>query len=136
MPVYNCIIPDDSLSSEKRDNIAKAFTDIHCGLTDAPRDFVHVFFHETSNTSDSTYATPYYLDAINRAGRPPELVRRLKQELMQAFCKIAGVSADQMGARIVESPAAWAMEGGAILPEPGEEGAEWYHADSENQQDS
>ena len=130
MPVYSCIVPAGTVSVETRTKIAEAFTDIHCRLTDAPRSFVHVFFRETPPGSDSGFETPYYLDAINRAGRPPQLVVRLKKELMEAFAEIANIPSEQLAARIVESPAAWAMEGGAILPEPGEEGKEWYSSHS------
>ena len=90
------------------------------------RSFVHVFFKEIPEGADSGYDTPHYIDAGNRAGRPAEVVLKLKNDLRQAYAENAGVSLDQVGARIVEGPARWSMEGGHILPEPGQEGAEWY----------
>ena len=47
MPHYRCFIPQDALSFDQRQEIALAFTDIHCGSTGAPRSFVSVTFLET-----------------------------------------------------------------------------------------
>ena len=126
MPVYNCIAPVGAVPVEARPKIAKAFTDIHCDSTGAPRSFVHVFFKETAAGADSGFDSEHYIDARNRAGRKAEVVLKLKNDLRQAYAEHAGVSVDKVGARIIEGPARWSMEGGHILPEPGQEGAEWY----------
>ena len=39
MPFYRCIIPKDSLDYGERHKIAKAFTDVHCGISAAPTSF-------------------------------------------------------------------------------------------------
>lgn len=124
MPFYRCLVPKDSLSFEQRQQVARAFTDIHCGLTGAPRNFVHVAFF---TNEDSEFAEPYYIDGGNRAGRPAALKEQLLAQLMRAFRDLTGVPADQLGGRITESPASWTMEAGRVLPEPGEEGPEWHH---------
>ena len=126
MPVYNCISPAGAVPVEVRPKIAKAFTDIHCDSTGAPRSFVHVFFKETPEGGDSGFESEHYIDAHNRAGRKPEVVLKLKNDLRQAYAEHAGVPVERVGARIIEGPARWTMEGGHILPEPGQEGAEWY----------
>ena len=126
MPVYNCISPAGTVSLEARPKIAKAFTDIHCDSTGAPRSFVHVFFKETADGADSGFGADHFIDARNRAGRDREVVLKLKEDLRQAYAEHAGVEINHVGARIVEGPARWTMEGGHILPEPGQEGAEWY----------
>ena len=126
MPVYNCIAPVGAVPVEARPKIAKAFTDIHCDSTGAPRSFVHVFFKETAEGADSGFDSEHYIDARNRAGREAEVVLKLKNDLRQAYAEHAGVAVDKVGARIIEGPARWSMEGGHILPEPGQEGAEWY----------
>ena len=130
MPVYNCIAPAGSVSMEARKRIAKAVTDIHCESTNAPRSFVHVFFDETpaDGTNASGIDTPYFIDGVNRAGRKADVVLELKLDLRKAYSEIADVPLEQVGASISEVPASWVMEGGAILPEPGEEGEEWYKA--------
>jgi phenylpyruvate tautomerase PptA (4-oxalocrotonate tautomerase family) len=126
MPNYRCIVPKDSVPFEKRQEIAVAFTDIHCGSTGAPHNFVNVVFEERADGTPSPYSTEYYMDGGNRAGRPEEVKQKLLGDLLQAFCEITGVPRESISGRITESPASWAMEGGAVLPEPGQEGAEWY----------
>ena len=123
MPFYKCIVPADSISFERRRRAAKAFTDIHCESTNAPRNFVHVAFFDNA---DFDFPQPYYIDGGNRAGRPEEVKRKLLADLMGAFRDITGVPDGQLGGRITEGPASWSMEGGHVLPEPGEEGPEWY----------
>ena len=128
MPYYRCIIPKDSLTFEQRQDIALAFTDIHCGNTGAPRGFVSVAFFETPEGEESEFGSAYYLDGGNRAGRPEEVKQQLLADLTQAFSDISGVPAAEIPGRIRENPASWTMEGGFVLPEPGQEGPEWYAA--------
>ena len=128
MPYYRCIIPKDSLTFEQRQDIALAFTDIHCGNTGAPRSFVSVAFFETPEGEESEFGTAYYLDGGNRAGRPEEVKQQLLADLTQAFSDISGVPVEDIPGRIRENPASWTMEGGFVLPEPGQEGPEWYAA--------
>ena len=131
MPYYRCTIPKDALSFDQRQQIARAFTDIHCGSTGAPRSFVSVAFFETDADADAAAAahpTPYYVDGANRAGRPEAVKQQLLSDLTDAFGSIAGVAPGQVAGRITENPASWTMEGGFVLPEPGQEGPEWYAA--------
>ncbi len=123
MPHYRCNVPTGSVAFEQRKQVAKAFTDIHCGSTGAPRSFVHVSFFESD---EAQFDTPYYVDGGNRAGRPEEVKRKLLTDLLSAFAEITGTPRDQLGGRINEAPASWTMEAGFVLPEPGEEGPEWY----------
>ncbi len=123
MPLYRWTVPADSVTYEQRARIALACTDIHCGSTNAPRGFVHVVFNERD---ESKHDTPYYLDGMNRAGRPVEQRDQLLNEMLDSFREITGASADLVGGRITETPAKWTMEGGMVLPEPGEETEEWY----------
>lgn len=127
MPFYRCVIPEGSVSYEQRQAVALAFTDVHCGSTGAPRSFVHVVFDETP---DTRFEQPYFVDGGNRAGRPEALKAQLIDDLVGAFREITGVPAELVGGRITEGPAKWTMEGGMVLPEPGEETAEWYEHDS------
>ena len=75
---------------------------------------------------DSRFDTPYFLDGGNRAGRSEEVKAELLGDLMGAFQEITGVASEDFGGRITEGPAKWTMEGGMVLPEPGEETEEWY----------
>lgn len=128
MPYYRCIIPKDALTFEQRQEIALAFTDIHCGSTGAPRSFVSVAFFETPEGEQSEFGSEYYLDGGNRAGRSEEVKQQLLDDLTRAFSDISGVPTNQIPGRIRENPASWTMEGGFVLPEPGQEGPEWYAA--------
>lgn len=125
MPYYRCAVPKDSIPYDRRAAIAKAFTDVHCGATGAPRSFVHVVFDE----ADDRWDTPYFIDGGNRAGRPEAKKRELLEGLTAAFIEHAGVAPSEVSGRITEGPASWTMEGGKILPEPGEETEEWYAHD-------
>lgn len=128
MPHYRCITPKDALSFTQRQEIARAFTDIHCASTGAPRSFVSVTFIETPPGAASEFGADYYLDGANRAGRPEAVKQQLLADLTQAFGEIANIAPDRIPGRITENPASWTMEGGMVLPEPGQEGAEWYAA--------
>ena len=132
MPYYKCIVPEDSVEFETRKAVAKAFTDIHCGETGAPRSFVHCEFIEYPEGGETGYdsGTPYYMDGGNRAGRPQEVKDQLLSDLLGAFVEITGISRDDIHGRITEGKASQTMEGGFVLPEPGEEGPEWYEHDS------
>ena len=125
MPIYRYKVPQGSVEYETREKIAAEVTDIHCGQTLAPRHFVHVYFDEQPE-GESNFPTRYYLDAINRAGRPKEVKDKLLDDLLNCFVSNTGIARDQISGRIGETPASWAMEGGQVLPEPGQETSEWY----------
>ena len=126
MPFYRCVVPKDSVPYETRKAVAHAFTDVHCGATNAPRSFVHVVFNEYD---ESPWDAPYFIDGGNRAGRPQSKKDELLEGLQAAFAHHTGIARDQISGRITEGPASWSMEGGMVLPDPGEETAEWYEHD-------
>ena len=135
MPFYRCLIPTGSLSFEQRREIAIAFTDVHCGISAAPRNFVNVVFLEVSDGGEIAdshgrgvlkYDTPYFIAGGNRAGRPPEMKEQILGGLIEKFSEIAEVPRDQVSGHISEAPASWTMEAGKILPDPGSETVEWY----------
>ena len=133
MPLYRCIAPPGTIAMEDRPKIAKAFTDVHCEVTGAPRDFVHVFFYDRPSEDQAPGRLPYFIDGANRAGRLPEAREQILAGVKKALSEIAGVSLDQISGRITEAPASWMMEAGEILPEPGKEGAEWFAHSAANQ---
>ena len=130
MPFYRCLIPKASLTYEQREQIAVAFTDVHCGLSTAPRRFVQVVFFETDGSGEVAdshgsgvmrYETPYFIAGGNRAGRSEETKRLILSGLIEKFSEIARVPTNMVSGRITEAPASWTMEAGRILPEPGSE---------------
>ena len=135
MPYYRCLIPKDSLDYDQRSRIATAFADVHCGISAAPRSFVHVAFLEVGGSgvvADShgsgmlEYDTPCFIAGGNRAGRSPEVRAQILNGLMTRFSEIASVPREDVSGHISEVPASWTMEAGQVLPEPGEESADWY----------
>lgn len=120
MPLYRCTSPAGALNDSQRAAIAVAFTDIHCDLTGAPRTFVHVQFH---HQPASAGRTPFGLHAGIRAGRDQSLRESLIQGCVDAVARIANVPPTQISMRTSSTQASWILEGGRVLPEPGEEDA-------------
>lgn len=121
MPVY-------SLTSRKKINdankakLANLFTDVHCGLTGAPEQFVHVLFSDGIPISDGK---DLYIHANVRAGRTKETVAELSKQLVEKSAEIINVPSTQVKINLMEIQPKWCMEGGYIMPEPGEED-EWF----------
>jgi phenylpyruvate tautomerase PptA (4-oxalocrotonate tautomerase family) len=120
MPLYRCTSPQDSLSEAQRSALAQAFTDIHCDLTGAPRTFVHVQFHHHDPQAGRA---AYELHAGIRAGRDRALADAIVARCVAAVADVARVDPGQVSMRTSATPASWILEGGRVLPEPGEEEA-------------
>jgi phenylpyruvate tautomerase PptA (4-oxalocrotonate tautomerase family) len=118
MPLYRCTCPEGRLTDAQRERIAVAFTDIHCELTGAPRTFVHAQFHHRAARPGHP---EFELHAGIRAGRDDVLARRLISRCIEAVAQIANLPSDQIAMRTSSTPASWILEGGRVLPEPGEE---------------
>lgn len=118
MPLYRCSSPKARLDDAQREQIAVAFTDIHCELTGAPRTFVHAQFHHHTPAAGEP---EFVLHAGIRAGRDEELARRLISRCIEAVSRIAQVPPERIRMRTSSTPASWILEGGRVLPEPGEE---------------
>lgn len=125
MPLYRCTSAPDALDDVQRAAVAKAITAIHCSLTGAPPTFVHVQFHhaETFRRSRSGADVRFELHGGIRAGRSPELAEQLVLRCRQAVSAITGAPLDSVTMRTSATPASWILEGGRVLPEPGEEAA-------------
>ena len=118
MPLYRCSSPQGRLSDAQREQIARAFTEIHCDLTGAPPTFVHSQFHH----HEALAGVPeFILHAGIRAGRDEELVSRLIERCTRAVAQIAQTAPERIRMRTSSTPASWILEGGRVLPEPGEE---------------
>ncbi|MGH1492555.1 MAG: tautomerase family protein [Acidimicrobiales bacterium] len=120
MPLYQCYAPPGSLDDEQRVKVAQAITDIHCELTTAPPTFVHVQFHDRNTAGD---AQPIKLSGGIRAGRPDAVTEELVSRISAAVSEIGGLAPDSITMRTTETPASWILEGGRVMPEPGQEAA-------------
>ncbi len=123
MPLYQCHTPHGSLDDEQRAEIAKAITAIHCELTTAPPTFVHVQFHDRGEVDDAETR----LSGGIRAGRPQAVTDELVERISGAVSEIGSIDRSQIRMRTVETPASWILEGGRVMPEPGQEAA-WEQA--------
>lgn len=126
MPLYQCYAPQGSLDDDQREKIAQAITDIHCELTTAPPTFVHVQFHDRKTAGGDQ---PIRLSGGIRAGRPESTTEQLVSRISAAVSEIGGLAPDSITMRTTETPASWILEGGRVMPEPGEEAA-WAAAGS------
>lgn len=122
MPFYRCTVREGLTSVEQREQIAKEIVRVHCDVTAAPPSFVHAFFNEAADTELPEGKAAFVLGSI-RAGRTDDQKARIVAELTTAIANIAGRTEDEVGVVTVDVPSHWVMEGGELLPEPGEEAA-------------
>lgn len=121
MPLYRCAIRKGLTTEEQRARIAREIVRIHCDVTAAPPSFVHAFFRESDELPRGR--TAFVLGAI-RWGRTDQQKDQIVSELTEALAKVIGCDPDETEVVTVDVPSKWNMEGGELLPEPGEE-AEW-----------
>lgn len=126
MPLYICNAAKGAIAPEAKANIAKDITDIHCDVTGAPPAFVHVFFFDGEPFPLVGDAAVQLRGSI-RAGRTTEQKATMREQMTQSVTTHAGVAADSVATELVDVPASWVMEGGDLLPEPGEED-DWLKA--------
>ena len=126
MPLYICNSKPGSIPAEAKPKIAEDVTRIHCDVTGAPAKFVHVFFFENAPNPPLGDTTATLYGQI-RHGRNDEQKAQICAEMKDSILTHAGLSAEQVMAFTTDTPASWVMEGGDILPEPGEEEA-WLAA--------
>jgi phenylpyruvate tautomerase PptA (4-oxalocrotonate tautomerase family) len=123
MPLYRCVVTPRLSSYEQRLAIAEQVTRIHCDVTGGLALFVHTFFVEDDTGMLPADKRALMLGSI-RAGRSAEQKARLVAELEQSLARILALAGDQVAVVTVDVPARWVMEGGDLLPEPGDE-ADW-----------
>ncbi|MEV6171976.1 tautomerase family protein [Streptomyces sp. NPDC051954] len=127
MPVYTCTTALGSLTGESRALLAAEITRIHADINHVPPAYVNVVFSELP--SDSVFtggqpASPLILTGWVRRGHPQKEATRLAVELSSAVARVSGVDESHIMVVLQDSPAGSAVEGGRVLPEPGEE-KEW-----------
>ncbi|MCZ0986830.1 tautomerase family protein [Streptomyces diastatochromogenes] len=127
MPVYTCTAAQGSLTSDLKARLAAEITRIHADINHVPPAYVNVVFSDLP--ADSVFAggrpaTPLILTGWVRRGHPQEEATRLALELSSATARISGVDESRIMVVLQDSPARSAVEGGHVLPEPGEE-REW-----------
>jgi len=123
MPLYRCAVREGLSTEAQRARIAKDVVRVHCGVTGAPASFVHAFFSELPAVELPGGKAAFVLGSI-RSGRNAEQKARIASELSSSMAEALGCGEDEVAVVTADVPARWVMEGGVLLPEPGEE-AEW-----------
>lgn len=126
MPLYICNAAAGEISAAARAEIAADITRIHCDVTGAPAKFVHTAFLE----DEARFPRGEHLASVVgtiRQGRSDAQKAQIAEAIQQSLQAHAGIALAHSQAVIVETPASWVMEGGDIMPEPGEEAA-WLAA--------
>lgn len=129
MPRYE-VITNQELPDSAKTELAREFTEIHCAVTGAPPSFVHVVFATTGmdNTFIGGERRPETaVRGFVRAGRDHQTIRKLLAELSAQVHRVTEVPEAEIVVWVVEVPGSRIMEGGRVLPEPGDEEA-WLHA--------
>jgi phenylpyruvate tautomerase PptA (4-oxalocrotonate tautomerase family) len=126
MPIYTCTVNDATLTASTKAELAGEIARIHSEINHVPSTYVNVAFHELP--ADAVYtdgrpAAPVLVSGWVRAGHPEADITRLATEIATAVTRVAGVPADRVMVVFESSPAHFAVEGGRVLPEPGEEQA-------------
>ena len=120
MPLY-MLTTKKPFSNRQREDLAVKIVDVHSGMTGAPRTFVNVVF---SLTEFMEPGVDLHIMANVRGGRTQELNESIKKAMIDECSEIARVQANSVGFTYFEIPAGWIMEGGLVLPDPGDE-EEW-----------
>jgi phenylpyruvate tautomerase PptA (4-oxalocrotonate tautomerase family) len=128
MPFYTCIHGKGSLTEPRKQALAQGITDIHCGVTGAPRHFVHVLFQEYAASDCYSGGEPSSVANIRgsiRLGRSQgtkeEMLQRIT-ELWRAVCPETRIA--DIVVSLAEIAGTNVMEGGVLLPHPNDD-ASW-----------
>ena len=91
----------------------------------APPEFVNVLFLHGQRTRHGERLA--VIGNVRSGGnRNQELTDSLQSAIHDAVSKAADLPQSEVSVRLIGFPASWGMEGGEILPEPGEE-ASWLN---------
>jgi phenylpyruvate tautomerase PptA (4-oxalocrotonate tautomerase family) len=124
MPIYTCIIAESTLSADTKRLLAGEIAHIHSSLNHVPSTYVNVAFHELAADglyTDGEPAKPVLVTGWVREGHQDEETTRLATEIATAVTRITAIPAERVLVVIQSSPARFAVEGGRVLPEAGQE---------------
>jgi phenylpyruvate tautomerase PptA (4-oxalocrotonate tautomerase family) len=131
MPIYTLTTTASTLNTQVKAALAGEIGRIHASINHVPSTYVNVVFHELPADgiyTDGVPANPVLVSGWVRAGHPEAETTRLATEIAAAVSRIANVEVDRVLVVIQSSPARFAVEGGRVLPEPGQEQA-WFAAE-------
>ncbi|MEL6255463.1 MAG: hypothetical protein AAFR87_25890 [Bacteroidota bacterium] len=120
MPVYS-LTSHKKISENNKMALVNLLTDVHCSIMIAPEQFVHVLFSDGIPIREKNQL---YIHANVRAGRSKDTINKLRETLTTECAKILQIAEDKVYINLLEIDAKWVMEGGYVMPGPGEED-EW-----------
>jgi phenylpyruvate tautomerase PptA (4-oxalocrotonate tautomerase family) len=126
MPFYTCTIAESTLSADVKSKLAAEVTRIHSAVNHVPSTYVNVVFNEVAAENiytDGRPAHPLIVNGWVRSGHPEDQTSQLVAEIAGAATQVTGIPAERVLVVIGNSPARFAIEGGRVLPEPGQEQA-------------
>lgn len=130
MPVYTCTTAAATLDAATKAALATEITEIHARVNHVPSAYINVVFYELPADNvytDARPAQPLIINGWVRSGHPDDETSQLLAEVAAAATRVTGIPAERVLVIIGNSPAHFAMEGGRVLPDPGEEQA-WLAA--------
>jgi phenylpyruvate tautomerase PptA (4-oxalocrotonate tautomerase family) len=128
VPIYTLTTTASTFNTEVKAALAGEIGRIHSSINHVPSTYVNVVFHELPADgvyTDGVPANPVLVSGWVRSGHPEAETTRLATEIAAAVSRIADVAVERVLVVIQSSPARSAVEGGRVLPEPGQEQA-WF----------
>ncbi|QFT54409.1 hypothetical protein [Microbulbifer sp. THAF38] len=119
MPLYT-ISTRRPLSAPEQQALVSGVTEAHCTITGAPAQFVQVVFSRGVHLRSKN--SLHILGSI-RAGRSDRIKSALANRFIEVASQVLGCSFARCTVDLIDVPASWVIEGGAVMPEPGEEQA-------------
>ena len=130
MPIYTCTTTQSTINADRKTVLAGEIARIHSDINHVPSTYVNVVFHELPPDcvfTDGRPANPLLITGWVRDGHPEDETTRLAMAIAAAATRITAIPAERVLVVFESSPAHYAVEGGRVLPEPGEESA-WLAA--------
>ena len=124
MPYYRVVSESGRIQADARQRIAEAITDLHIEHAGGLRQFVTVVFEDYLSGNafkDGKAASPVLVGGTIRAGRTDEQKAAILHALADAVKAHSDVGDLELILAVEEVQARNAMEGGHVMPEPGEE---------------
>jgi phenylpyruvate tautomerase PptA (4-oxalocrotonate tautomerase family) len=126
VPIYTCTTTTGTLTADVKSALAQEISRLHAEINHVPSTYVNVVFHELPAGgiyTDGMPANPVLVNGWVRSGHPTDETTRLATAIAEAVSRIAKIDANRVLMVIQNSPASGAIEGGRVLPEPGQEQA-------------
>ena len=122
MPLYT-LASKKTFPEPVRFDIAQVITDVHCGLTGAPSEFVNVVFMTGYSMRKGTILG---VNGNVRMGgdRTAGLYDKLNEQMHIRIAEAAQLAKENVLITLIGIESNWVVEGGMVLPFPGDE-ADW-----------